>query len=231
MHRYDHKVTRHFLTGEELSAAELQDLLARAAELKADRLASSALSGRSVALIFEKPSTRTRVSFEVGVAELGGTPVVLRGDELQLSRGEPVRDTAMVLSRFVHAIGVRTGPHATLEELAEHSGVPVVNMLTADHHPCQALADLQTLRERFGTDRWAPAGLRGRRQQRGGLADAGRRTCRGRGDRCRAGGAPARPSAGRACQRGRARRRIGAGDQRPAGGRGRAPTRSTRTCG
>ena len=150
MHRYDHKVTRHFLTGEELSAAELQDLLARAAELKADRLASSALLGRSVALIFEKPSTRTRVSFEVGVAELGGTPVVLRGDELQLSRGEPVRDTAMVLSRFVHAIGVRTGPHATLEELARHSTAPVVNMLTAEHHPCQALADLQTLRERFG---------------------------------------------------------------------------------
>ncbi|MEA2348479.1 MAG: ornithine carbamoyltransferase [Thermoleophilaceae bacterium] len=143
-------MTRHFLTGEELSPAELQDLLARAAELKADRLASDALAGRSVALIFEKPSTRTRVSFEVGVAELGGTPVVLRSDELQLSRGEPVRDTATVLSRFVQAIGLRTGPHATLAELAEHAGVPVINMLTAEHHPCQALADLQTLRERFG---------------------------------------------------------------------------------
>ncbi len=143
-------MTRHFLTGEELGGGELAALLARAAELKADRGASDALAGRSVALVFEKPSTRTRVSFEVGVAELGGTPVVLRGDELQLSRGEAVRDTAMVLGRYVHAIGVRTGPHAVVEELAEHSPVPVVNMLTADHHPCQALADLLTLSERFG---------------------------------------------------------------------------------
>ncbi len=90
------------------------------------------------------------MSFEVGVTELGGTPVVLRGDELQLSRGESVRDTAIVLSRFVHAIGVRTGAHEPLEELAEHGAVPVVNMLTRDHHPCQALADLLTLKERFG---------------------------------------------------------------------------------
>ena len=103
-----------------------------------------------MALVFEHPSTRTRVSFEVGVAELGGHPVVLRGDELQLSRGESVRDTALVLSRFVQAICVRTGPHSVVEELAEHATVPVVNMLTADHHPCQALADLLTLRERFG---------------------------------------------------------------------------------
>ncbi|MDP9134874.1 MAG: ornithine carbamoyltransferase, partial [Actinomycetota bacterium] len=91
-----------------------------------------------------------RVSFEVGVAELGGTPVLLRGDELQVARGESPRDTAMVLSRFVHMIGIRTGDHAPLEELAEHGTVPVVNMLTRDHHPCQALADLLTLRERFG---------------------------------------------------------------------------------
>jgi ornithine carbamoyltransferase len=143
-------VTRHFLTGAELTRGELTTLLDRAAELKADRLASSALAGKSVALVFEAPSTRTRVSFEVGVAELGGTPVVLRGDELQISRGESPRDTALVLSRFVHAIGVRTGDHGPLEELAEHGTVPVVNMLTRDHHPCQALADLLTLRERFG---------------------------------------------------------------------------------
>jgi ornithine carbamoyltransferase len=141
---------RHFLTGEELTSAELSSLLDRAAELKADRLASDALAGISVALVFEHPSTRTRVSFEVGVTELGGHPVILRSDELQLSRGESVRDTALVLSRFVGAIGVRTTPHAVLEELAEHSAVPIVNMLTADHHPCQALADLLTLRERFG---------------------------------------------------------------------------------
>jgi len=90
------------------------------------------------------------VSFEVGVAELGGHPVVLREGELQLSRGESIRDTALVLSRYVQAIAVRTGPHEVLEELAEYASVPVVNMLTRDHHPCQVLADLLTLRERFG---------------------------------------------------------------------------------
>jgi ornithine carbamoyltransferase len=148
---YDARVTRHFLTGEELTADELGHLLDRALELKRDRLASNALAGRSVALIFDKPSTRTRLSFEVGVHELGGHPVLLREGEMQISRGESVRDTALVLSRFVHAIGIRTGPHAVVEELAEHASVPVINMLTADHHPCQALADLMTLRERFGS--------------------------------------------------------------------------------
>ena len=143
-------MTRHFLTGEELTSAELASLLDRAAEMKADRLSSRPLEGKSVALVFEHPSTRTRVSFEVGVAELGGHPVVLRGGELQLSRGESVRDTALVLSRFVQAICVRTGPHQVVEELARNAEVPVVNMLTADHHPCQVLADLLTLRERFG---------------------------------------------------------------------------------
>ncbi|HYJ00407.1 MAG TPA: ornithine carbamoyltransferase [Thermoleophilaceae bacterium] len=144
-------MTRHFLTGAELTGAELSSLLDRALELKADRLCSRALDGSSVALVFEQPSTRTRVSFEVGVAELGGTPVLLRGDELQLRRGESTRDTAIVLSRFVHMIGIRTGDHGPLEELAEHGTVPVVNMLTREHHPCQALADLLTLRERFGS--------------------------------------------------------------------------------
>ena len=141
---------RHFLTGAELSAAELEALLARAAELKREPLSSDALAGRSVALVFEKPSTRTRVSFEVGIQELGGHAVVLRSDELQISRGEALRDTGLVLSRHVAAVGVRTGPDATLAELAEHSEVPIVNMLTAGHHPCQALADLQTLREAYG---------------------------------------------------------------------------------
>jgi ornithine carbamoyltransferase len=144
-------VTRHFLTGEELTAAELDALLGRALELKADRRASRALDGRSVALIFDKPSTRTRLSFEVGVAELGGHPVVLREGEMQISRGESVRDTALMLSRFVHAAGIRTGPHSIVEELARYATVPVINMLTAEHHPCQALADLLTLRERFGS--------------------------------------------------------------------------------
>ena len=140
----------HFLTGTELSAAELDALLDRALELKREPLSSRALAGRSVALIFQKPSTRTRVSFEVGVHELGGHAVVLRGDEMQLSRGEALRDTALVLSRHVSVIAMRTGPDEVLQELARYSSVPVVNMLTAGHHPCQALADLLTLREACG---------------------------------------------------------------------------------
>jgi len=147
---YDARVPRHFLTGEELTSEELDRLLARAIELKRDRLGSNVLAGRSVALIFDKPSTRTRLSFEVGVHELGGHPVLLREGEMQIARGESVRDTALVLSRFVHAVGIRTGPHAVVEELAANAAVPVINMLTAEHHPCQALADLMTLRERFG---------------------------------------------------------------------------------
>jgi len=141
---------KHFLTGAELTADEQARLLERAIELKADRLSSRALAGRSVALVFDKPSTRTRVSFDVGVHELGGHAVVLRQGELQMARGEAPRDVALVLSRMVHAIGVRTGPHELVEELAAHSSVPVINMLTQEHHPCQALADLMTLRERFG---------------------------------------------------------------------------------
>jgi ornithine carbamoyltransferase len=151
---YASVLARHFLTGEELSRDELGALLDRALELKAgraERAGGEALAGRSVALVFEKPSTRTRVSFEVGVAELGAHPVVLRGDELQLSRGESVGDTARVLSRYVDAIVVRTGEHAVLDELAAGAEVPIVNGLTAEHHPCQALADLLTLRERFGS--------------------------------------------------------------------------------
>jgi ornithine carbamoyltransferase len=143
----------HFLTGEELSPQELDSLLARALELKERRAGgegSGALAGKSVALLFERPSTRTRVSLEVGVAELGGTPVVLRGDELQLSRGESVADTARVLSRYVHAIAIRAGDHKLVAELAAAATVPVINALTPLHHPCQALADLMTLRQRFG---------------------------------------------------------------------------------
>jgi ornithine carbamoyltransferase len=142
--------TRHFLTGAELSATELNGLLARAVALKAAPLSSPALAGRSVALIFQKPSTRTRVSFEVGITELGGHAVVLRSDELQLSRGESPRDTALVLARHVAAVGLRTGADELLEGLAAHSTVPIINMLSARHHPCQALADLLTLRESYG---------------------------------------------------------------------------------
>jgi ornithine carbamoyltransferase len=143
-------LARHFLTGEELTTGELHGLVERALELKQDRLRSRVLEGLSVALVFDKPSTRTRVSFETGVFELGGRPLVLREGELQLSRGESARDTALVLSRMVHAIAIRTGPQDTVEELAAYSDIPVINMLTHDHHPCQALADLVTLRERFG---------------------------------------------------------------------------------
>jgi ornithine carbamoyltransferase len=142
--------TRHFLTGAELSSAELDALIERALELKAAPYSSDLLLRRSVALIFEHPSTRTRVSFEAGIVELGGHPMVLRTSDLQLSRGESVRDTALVLSRHVAAIGIRTGSDERLEEFAADAGVPVINLLTAGHHPCQALADLLTLREEFG---------------------------------------------------------------------------------
>lgn len=141
---------RHFLTGSELSADELERLIDRAIELKASPRAPEVLDGASVALIFQAPSTRTRVSFETGIVELGGHPVILRADEMQLSRGESPQDTALVLSRHVAAIGLRTGPHEALCEMADHATVPVINMLTALHHPCQALADLMTLKEEFG---------------------------------------------------------------------------------
>jgi ornithine carbamoyltransferase len=145
------RLPRHFLTGSELSPDQLSALLDRALALKMAPHSSRALEGLAVALLFEHPSTRTRTSFEVGVVELGGHPMVVRPGELQLARGESVRDTALVLSRNVAAIGLRTGSEATIAELAEHATVPVVNMLSPDHHPCQALADLLTLREAFGT--------------------------------------------------------------------------------
>jgi ornithine carbamoyltransferase len=144
---------RDFLTGEELGAFELGKLLDDAAAMKAGRRSgrsATALSGRSIGLVFERPSTRTRISFEVGVAELGATPIVLRGDELQLARGESIGDTGRVLSRFLDAIVIRSGSHESVAELAAAAEVPVVNALTPLHHPCQALADLLTMRERFG---------------------------------------------------------------------------------
>jgi ornithine carbamoyltransferase len=144
---------RDFITGEEFGAFELGKLLERAAELKAgrgERLGADSLAGRSIALVFQRPSTRTRISFEVGVAELGATPIVLRGDEMQFSRGESIGDTARVLSRYVDAIVIRSGSHEDVAELAAAADVPVVNALTPLHHPGQAIADLLTLRERFG---------------------------------------------------------------------------------
>ncbi len=143
----------HLITGEELDAVTLARLIERAGELKAGRDAgagSEALGDSTVALFFEMPSTRTRVSFQVGVAELGGHPLPLRADELQLGRGESIADTARVLSRYLHAIVIRARSHDTVEQLAAASDVPVINALTPLHHPCQALADLLTIRERFG---------------------------------------------------------------------------------
>src|ERR671925_1603594 len=142
---------RHYLSVDDLAPIELETLLDLSVELKADRrLHADALGGLSVALIFEKPSTRTRVSFEIGVAELGATPIVLRADELQLTRGESIGDTARILSGYLHGIVIRSGSDERVRELAAGSTVPVVNGLTPQHHPCQALADLLTLKEQFG---------------------------------------------------------------------------------
>jgi ornithine carbamoyltransferase len=141
----------HFLDGTELTPGQLTSLLNRALALKSAPASSRALEGRTVALLFEKPSTRTRVSFEAGIVELGGHPMVLRAGELQLTRGESLRETALVFSRHVAAVGVRTGDEEQLRGLAEHATVPVINMLSPLHHPCQSLADLMTLREAFGS--------------------------------------------------------------------------------
>jgi len=144
-------VARDFLSVDDLTPAELAALLDLAAEVKAspERFADR-LRGRSVALIFEKPSTRTRVSFDVGIAELGGHPVALSAAELQLGRGETIEDTGRVLSRYVDAIVLRTFEQERLEVLAGAASVPVVNALSDFEHPCQCLADLLTVRERKG---------------------------------------------------------------------------------
>src|SRR6266581_5691734 len=142
---------RHFLRDDDLSPTELLEVLDLADEMKAGRFLRQPLAGpRAVAVIFDKPSTRTRVSFSVGVVELGGYPLVLDMQTSQLSRGEPVEDTARVLDRQVAAIVWRTFGQQRIEAMAAASRVPVVNALTDGFHPCQLLADLQTVRERFG---------------------------------------------------------------------------------
>ena len=146
----------HFLRADDLDAEQLTDLLNLADQVKAARgtdgpaAYADALAGRTVALVFEKPSTRTRVSFQVAVTELGGDPLPLSSAELQLGRGETIADTGAVLTRYVHGVVVRTFGQDRLDELAAAAGVPVVNALTDLEHPCQALADLQTLREARG---------------------------------------------------------------------------------
>jgi ornithine carbamoyltransferase len=145
---------KNFLTILDAETAELKDIIDTAITLKKERSVNiphnTVLAGKSIALIFEKSSTRTRVSFEVGVRELGGHPLFLSGSDIQLGRGERIRDTARVLSRYVHGITLRTYGHSRLLELAEYSDVPVINALTDTHHPCQILADVLTFYERFG---------------------------------------------------------------------------------
>ena len=143
-------MTRHFLADDDLSPAEQAEVLDLAAELKLDRLGSRALEGKSVAVVFEKPSTRTRLSFEVGIVQLGAHPLIIDASTSQLGRGETIEDTARVLSRYVDAIVIRTFGQDRIEALAAASDVPVVNALTDAYHPCQVLADLQTVRERKG---------------------------------------------------------------------------------
>jgi ornithine carbamoyltransferase len=144
---------RHFLADDDLTPAEQAQVLDLADELKAKRYAGrpgGPLQGRAVAVVFEKPSTRTRLSFEVGIAELGAHPVILDAQSTQLGRGETIEDTARVLSRYVSAIVIRTFGDDRIRALAAASSVPVVNALTDGYHPCQILADLQTIRERKG---------------------------------------------------------------------------------
>ena len=145
---------RHFLDIRDFDTATLQAMLDDAAAMKAALKGgcetAKPLSGKSVAMIFEKPSTRTRVSFEVGISQLGGTPLMLSAQDLQIGRGESIEDTARVLSRYVDAITIRCFSHDTLLTLAEHATVPVINALTARSHPCQIMADLQTMIERHG---------------------------------------------------------------------------------
>jgi ornithine carbamoyltransferase len=142
---------RHFLRDDDLSPSELLEVLDLADTVKKDRFAARPFEGpRSVAVLFDKSSTRTRVSFSVGIAELGGYPLVLDAAGSQLGRGETIADTARVLGRQVAAIVWRTFGQDRVEEMAAHAGVPVVNALTDQFHPCQLLADLQTVRERLG---------------------------------------------------------------------------------
>lgn len=144
-------MTRHFLRDDDLSPEEQREVLDLAMRLKRDRFAERPLEGpQSVAVLFDKTSTRTRFSFAAGVADLGGNPIIVNPGEAQLGAKESVPDTAKVLSRMVSLIVWRTFDHRGLEEMAEHASVPVINSLSDDFHPCQILADLQTIRERKG---------------------------------------------------------------------------------
>lgn len=142
---------RDYLRVFDLNKEEFKSLIKRAKELKEGKDSSKCpIIGKSVGMIFEKPSTRTRVSFEVAIYQLGGHPVYLSPRELQLSRGETIRDTAQVLSRYLNAVVIRTFSHSTIEEFGKWAKVPVINALTDSHHPCQAMADMLTIFEKKG---------------------------------------------------------------------------------
>ena len=144
-------MARHLLTLDSLGRDGIRLVLEHAALIKARHgMTSQTLAGGRVGMIFDKPSTRTRVSFEAAIWGLGMLPIALRSDELQLGRGETIADTARVLSRYLSALVIRTFEQAKVEELAEYSTIPIINALTDDHHPCQALGDLMTLQEAFG---------------------------------------------------------------------------------
>ena len=145
-------MTRHFLVDDDLTSAEQEAVLDEADRMKKDPFSARPLAGpKSVAVIFEKPSTRTRLSFDAGIAQLGGHPIIIDSRSTQLGRGETIEDTARVLSRYVSAIVIRTFGQDRIEDLAACASVPVVNALTDYAHPCQALADLQTIREKKGS--------------------------------------------------------------------------------
>ncbi len=144
---------RDLLTILDLNRGEIEALIARARELKALHGKGhnpAPLKGKILAMIFDKPSTRTRVSFEAGIAQMGGTSIYLAPGQTQMSRSEPIADTARVLSRYVDGVIIRTFAHETVVELAQHAAIPVINGLTDTHHPCQVLSDLMTMEERFG---------------------------------------------------------------------------------
>ena len=144
-------MTRHFLRDDDLSPAEQREVLDLADWLKADRFAVRPLEGpKSVAVLFDKTSTRTRFSFAAGIADLGGNPIIVNPGESQLGAKESISDTAQVLSRMVELVVWRTFDHGGLEEMAAHASVPVINSLSDDFHPCQILADLMTIREHLG---------------------------------------------------------------------------------
>ncbi len=144
-------MTRHFLRDDDLSPAEQDEVLTLAQQLAADRFGHKPLAGpKTVAVIFDKTSTRTRISFAVGIAELGGVPLIIDAQTSQMGRGEPIADTARVLDRQVGAIVWRTSGQVRIEEMAGASRVPVINALTDEFHPCQILADLMTVRQHKG---------------------------------------------------------------------------------